>query len=176
MHEALPESISANHSMNQSRTGVESGRQVYQMLLKTQSDAHKKVYVLCSHSHFFMDGIFNTKYWKQHGGVLPGWIVGTAGAERYRLPRAASDAKVAKTDVYGYLLATVNPKGEAAGSIQFEFQELSEASIPAEVLERFSQPFVHQCFIENRRKTPIAFAGGFRPATVKLVQSGSPLR
>ena len=120
MHEALPESISANHSMNESPLGIETGRRVYQMLLKMQNEAHKTVYVLASHSHYFMEGIFNTEYWKANGGVLPGWIVGTAGAERYPLPPTAGDAKAAKTNVYGYLIATVNPAGEAAGNNEIQ--------------------------------------------------------
>ena len=93
MHKALPESISAGHSMNESPTGTESGRRVYADLLRARDEAHKHVYVLASHSHYFMDGIFNTEYWKQHGGVLPGWIVGTAGAVRYALPPNSSDAR-----------------------------------------------------------------------------------
>jgi hypothetical protein len=155
MHEALPESISANHSMNESPSGIESGREVYKMLLGVQNDAHKTVYVLASHSHYFMDGTFNTAYWKANGGVLPGWIVGTAGAQRYPLPPAAGDAKEAKTNVYGYLIATVNPAGDAPGTIKFKFEELKEDSIPAEVVRRFTKPFIHQCFIGNRRQSPI---------------------
>ena len=42
------------------------------MLLKMQNDAHKTVYVLASHSHYFMEGIFNTPYWKANGGILAG--------------------------------------------------------------------------------------------------------
>jgi hypothetical protein len=76
MHEALPQSISANHSMNESPMGIETGTRVYRMLLSMQNDAHKMVYVLASHSHYFMDGIYNTEYWKSNGGVLPGWIIG----------------------------------------------------------------------------------------------------
>jgi hypothetical protein len=155
MHEALPESISFNHSMNESPAGTESGRRVYQMLLELRDAGHKNVYVLASHSHYFMDGIFNTAYWKANGGVLPGWIVGTAGAERYPLPPAAGDAKAAKTNVYGYLLATVNPPGEGPGTIRFDFKELSEKNIPQEVVQRFTKPFVHECFVGNRRKMPI---------------------
>lgn len=155
MHEALPESISADHSMNEYPTGTETGRRAYAMLLNMQNDAHKTVYVLSSHSHYFMDGIFNTEYWKAHGGVLPGWIVGTAGAERYRLPPNAGDAKAAKTDVYGYLIGTVNPPGEPRGTIKFKFEEFTEDSIPADVVQRFTKPFVHECFEGNRRIAPI---------------------
>ncbi len=149
MHEALPESISENHSMNQFPAGIETGRQVYHMLLNIQNEAHKTVYVLASHSHYFMEGTFNTAYWRSNGGVLPGWIVGTAGAQRYPLPPASRDAKTAKTNVYGYLLATVNPEGKAPERIKFEFRELDEQSIPQEVVRRFTSAFVHQCFAGN---------------------------
>lgn len=155
MHEALPQSISANHSMNESPEGVETGTRVYHMLLSMQNDAHKTVYVLGSHSHYFMDGIYNTEYWKANGGVLPGWIVGTAGAERYPLPPDAHNAKAAKTNVYGYLMVTVNPEGKAAGTMEFKFEELKEDSIPQEVVQRFTKPFIHECFAGNRRNTPI---------------------
>lgn len=155
MHEALPESISTNHSMNESPAGVESGGKVYEMLLKMQNDAHKIVYVLASHSHYFMEGTFNTAYWKSHGGVLPGWIIGTAGAERYPLPPDAKDAKAAKTNVYGYLLATVNPSTEPAGTINFKFEEIKKGDIPDDVVQRFTKETVNECFAGNRRLAPI---------------------
>jgi len=155
MHKALPESISINHSMNESPAGTESGRQVYEMLLKLQDNAHKLVYVLASHSQYFMDGTFNTPYWKEHGGVLPGWIIGTAGAQRYPLPPAAGDAKEAKTNVYGYLLASVNPSGDPPGTIKFKFEEIKEGEIPNDVVQRFTQATVHECFIGNRRIAPV---------------------
>lgn len=149
MHEALPESISRGHSMNQSPQGEQTGRAAYRELLKLQKDGHKKVYVLASHSHFFMDGTFNTEYWRRNGGVLPGWIIGTAGAVRYPLPPNADEANAAKTNVYGYLLATVNPAGEEPGTIRFEFRELKEDSVPGDVVTKFSRPFVHECFAGN---------------------------
>jgi hypothetical protein len=155
MHKALPESISFSHSMNESRAGTESGREVYQLLLTIQNDAHKNVYLLASHSHYFMEGTFNTPYWKSHGGVLPGWIIGTAGAQRYPLPPEAVDAKAAKTNVYGYLLATVNPSGAPASTITFKFEELKESQVPGDAVERFTKMFVHQCFAGNRRTGPI---------------------
>jgi hypothetical protein len=145
MHEALPESISENHSMNQSAAGIESGRRVYSDLLKAQNEAHKRVYVLASHSHYFMDGIFNTDYWRANGGVLPGWIVGTAGAVRYALPMDHSGAHAAETNVYGFLLAAVQPSGE----IQFTFKRLQESDVPAAVVGRYKPEFVHWCFSEN---------------------------
>jgi hypothetical protein len=151
MHEALPESISADHSMDEWELGQRSGQEVYQDLLKLRNAGHKRVYILASHSHFFMDGIFNTEHWKTHGGVLPGWIVGTAGAQRYPLPPDYKDAKEAKTNVYGYLLGTVNPPGEPAGSIRFDFKQLDEDKIPSEVVNRFTAPFVHDCYTGNRR-------------------------
>lgn len=151
MHKALPESISRGHSMNESRPGTESGRRVYEMLLKSQNDWHKLVYVLASHSHYYMDGTFNTPYWKEHGGVLPGWIIGTAGAQRYPLPAEARDAKEAKTNVYGYLIAGVNPSGEAPGTVKFKFEKLQEDQVPPDVVKRFGTAAVHECFVGNRK-------------------------
>ena len=148
MHKALPYSISQGHSMNESPRGEQSGREVYQALLKLQNENHKKVYVLASHSHYYMEDIFNTQYWRSNGGVLAGWIVGTAGAHRYALPEPNS-ARVAKTNVYGYLLGTVNPGGQAAGTIQFEFKEIKEPDIPPAIVHGFSQEFVHWCVAEN---------------------------
>jgi hypothetical protein len=145
MHEPLPNSISAEHSMNGLPARTDSGRHVYADLLRAQNVAHKRVYVLASHSHYYMDGIFNTDYWKQHGGVLPGWIVGTAGAERYALPPHSSDAHAALTNVYGSLLGTVQTGGE----IRFKFEKLVETDIPAAVTSRYGQDFVHWCFVEN---------------------------
>ena len=83
MHKALSESIVKGHSMNESPAGTtRAASRVYADLLGAQNERHKLVYVLASHEHFYMDGVFNTDYWRGHGGVLPGWIVGTAGAAR----------------------------------------------------------------------------------------------
>lgn len=148
MHEALPDSLAADHSMNDSPVGEKSGRQVYSELLNARQAAHKNVYILASHSHFYVANIFNSEYWKSHGGVLPGWIVGTAGAVRYPLPPAVKQgADAAQTDVYGYLLGTVRDNG----TIEFSFQEITEKSIPASVLDRYSPEFVHECFEKNSR-------------------------
>jgi hypothetical protein len=119
---------------------------VYAALLKAQ-DAGKKVYVLASHSHFYMSGIFDSLYWQAHGGVLPGWIIGTAGAQRYALPAGAAQAKEAKTNTYGYVLATVN----SDGTIQFDFHEIKEPDTSADVVKRFTPDFVHECFVGNIR-------------------------
>ncbi|MGA8768207.1 MAG: hypothetical protein WB559_14405 [Candidatus Acidiferrales bacterium] len=145
MHEALPGSLSKSHSMDQSEGGTKTGLRVYADLLKVQKEEHKRVYVLASHSHYFMDGIFQTEYWRAHGGVLPGWIVGTAGAVRYALPPEAVFAHAALTDVYGFLAGTVHPDGR----IQFDFQRLNETDVPATITARYTPEFVHWCFAEN---------------------------
>jgi hypothetical protein len=63
MHKALPYSISCDHSMNESPDGIKSGMKVYSDLLDLQNKSHNHVYVLASHSHFFMEDIYNTKFW-----------------------------------------------------------------------------------------------------------------
>jgi len=146
MHEALPNSFSCGHGMNESPVGVESGRRVYRDLLKWRTDTGKRVYALASHSHFVMSDLYDTPYWNAKGadrGVLPGWIVGTAGAVRYALPTPRP--KFAKTKVYGYLLATAKPSGE----VSFEFKELAESDVPADVVARYGADLVRACFAGN---------------------------
>jgi hypothetical protein len=99
--------------------------------------------VLASHSHFYMSDIYETDAWKAIG-VLPGWIVGTAGAVRYSLPDGADPAR-SKTKVYGYLLATVH----ADGSIDFKFQELQPEDIHSRADQRFGADFVNFCIDKN---------------------------
>ncbi len=145
MHKPLPESISEGHSMNESIVGTQSGRRAYADFLSAQDGAHKHVYVLESHSHYFMDDIFNTEYWRSHGGVLPGWIVGTAGAQRYAFPENVPPQPSWQSDVYGYLLGTVKPDGQ----IDFAFQQIAQADVPAIVASRYSPDFVYWCFAQN---------------------------
>ncbi|PYX86690.1 MAG: hypothetical protein DMG68_14560 [Acidobacteria bacterium] len=84
---------------------------------------------------------------------MPGWIVGTAGAVRYRLP--ANAPKSARTDVYGYLLGTVNAGGQP-GVIKFEFREIHKSKdegedfIPPDVWKRFLPDIVDACFNDNK--------------------------
>ena len=151
MHQALPDSIAFGHSMSESEdpNAVISGREVYHLLLGLQNDSHKNVYVLMSHSHLFMDGIFNTPYWVANGGILPGWIVGTAGAERVKLPADAIRARKAMQDTYGYLLATVNPTDD---TIQFDFQEIKRDQLIPQVASKYGDELIDFCFNKNKQK------------------------
>ena len=147
MHEALPDSISADHSMNQSAEGTAAGRTVSDWFVRFKVSSRKPVYVLASHAHFYMSDIFNTPAWLNRQAALPGWIVGTAGAVRYPLPPNAGNAKEAKTRVYGHLLGTVDPS--QAELIHFEFHELSEKDVPIDVVNRYTPAFVHDCWVNN---------------------------
>lgn len=144
MHAALPDSLASGHSMNDWPTGAESGHRVYTDLLNFKKKTHKKVYLLASHSHFYMSGIFNSENRKAYG-ELPGWIVGTAGAVRYALPPDSSHAKEARTKVYGFLLGTVHKNG----TIDFKFQEVKRESVPAAITDRYTPDFVNFCFDKN---------------------------
>jgi hypothetical protein len=145
MHAALPDSLSAGHSMNDSAQEQSSGRVVYAQLVAFRHRTKKNVYVLASHSHFVMNNIYATAC-RASEGVMPGWIVGSAGAVRYRLPQDHAAATVAMTDVYGYLLATVAPDG----SMTFEFKEVKEADVPVTVVTEFSHQQVNWCFAQNK--------------------------
>jgi hypothetical protein len=157
MHRALPNSNACGHSMNgdvnhPSEKGTASGRRAYLDLVKFKHDTNKFVYILASHSHFYMQDIFSTDYWKDsaHGGtVLPGWIVGTAGAQRYPLPEEVPAEVLAQlkaeTKVAGYLLGTVRPDG----SIDFAFKKVSRNDVLAAVNKLYEDKFIKWCFEEN---------------------------
>jgi hypothetical protein len=158
MHEALPGSKGMSHSMCDAPAGVESGRAVYKLLWALEQSG-KKVYVLASHSHFVMDDIYNTAYWKDQ--VLPGWIVGTAGAVRYRLPAGVPTATIARTDVYGYLLATVM----SDGAIHFDFHETGLDELRQANAGKAPEPLIRWCYAENsdqRIPAPEACGAGGR--------------
>lgn len=144
MHEALPGSLGDSHSMNESGDGERTGRQVYEALLHAQNLAHKRVYVFASHSHYFMEDVFRTDTWK--GKVLPGWIVGTAGAVRYRLPAGVARGPKAMTDVYGYMVVTV----AADGSISTSFQQMKLDDL-RKANPGVPDPLVRWCFDENKQ-------------------------
>jgi len=158
MHRALPNSLACGHSMNGdidtpadiAAKSLGSGRRAYLDLLNWKRQTGKRVYVLASHSHFFMERIFETAYWKNAGaknrGVLPGWIIGTAGAQRYGLPEGIPKDIRAETVVSGFLLGSVAPNGE----IQFEFQKVVPSEVPRVVRDLFGDKFIEACFTENK--------------------------
>jgi len=145
MHAALPGSFGYNHSMSDWAQGEKSGREVYEALWHAQESGHKRIYVLASHSHFYMEDVFRTDYWKER--VLPGWIVGTAGAVRYRLPAGASAGRKAMTNVYGYLIGTV----ASDASISFSFQQLSVEDLLRVNQGKVPEALVHWCYDENHQ-------------------------
>ena len=154
MHEALPDSIASSHGMCDDpknanyKDSCSTGRHVYDQLLALQRK--KPVYVLASHSHFYMTGIFDNDS-HPPDPRLPGWIVGTAGAVRYKLP--PNPPSTARTDVYGYLLGIVDRDGK----IQFEFQQLQETDVPDPVRQRYPPWLVPWCFAHNSQNVdPIA--------------------
>jgi len=142
-HTPLPNSFGSDHAMDNWPIGVASGTRAYHLLLDFKRTSGKAVTLIASHQHFYMPNAYNTAYWKANGGVLPGYIVGSAGAHRYKLP---SDAPAgSKTMVYGYLLGTA----DASGAVQFEYREMREADVPPDVQARYAPGFVHWCFAEN---------------------------
>ena len=155
MHEALPDSLAKSHSMGDTEKdpntpGAKTGKAAYDALTDFR-DHSKPVYVLASHSHFYMDNIFETPaLTPNHARPLPGWIIGTAGAVRYALPDQARPS--AMTDVYGYLLGTV----AADGTIQFSFQGVHESDIPQPVRERYTNAMIPWCFAHNsQNRVPV---------------------
>jgi hypothetical protein len=144
LHAALPGSIGDSHSVSNSAQGDKSGREVHEALWHARSVAKKNVYILASHSHFFLEDVYRTATWKDK--VIPGWIVGTAGAVRYRLPEGVTPGPKAMTDVYGYLLGTVDGNGEAS----FSFQKVGEEDLLRANRGQYPEALVRWCVAENR--------------------------
>ena len=143
MHAPLPNSFGKNHAMDDWNIGISSGTRAYHMLLDFKEKSGKAVTLIASHQHFYMPNVYDTPYWQQHGGVLPGYIVGSGGAHRYPIPGGSPSGS--KSMVYGYLLGTADP----SGAVQFDYREVQESEVPEEVRERYAPEFVHWCFAEN---------------------------
>jgi hypothetical protein len=134
MHEALPYSKQRGHAMDASCQGLCSGEQAYDLLYRAQRIAGKHVYVFASHSHLFVENAFDGQ--PEHTGqVLPGWIVGTAGAVQYR---PASDPIQ-----YGYALVSVHPDG----TLDVAFREVKRDSPP---LDSGAEALASFCFEKNK--------------------------
>lgn len=142
MHEALPHSTGSEHAMDDWQLGLASGEQVYRWFFDAQQ-AGKHVYLLASHSHYYSPNIYASKYWSERKQVVPGWIMGAAGAKRYPLPDDADPAS--KTNFYGYLQATVHPDG----TIDFTLHELSEADLIKYKWPNAPDAAIHECFVHN---------------------------
>jgi hypothetical protein len=130
MHEALPYSKSRGHAMDASCAGLCSGEQAYDLLFRAQAMAGKHVYVFASHAHLFLTDIFDQP--EHQGQVLPGWLIGTAGAEQYR-PNIE----------YGYLEVAVH----ADGSIDPQFKPVTRDMPPAGPA---GDPLEEYCFTRNQ--------------------------
>jgi hypothetical protein len=153
MHAALPDSYSADHSMNQGSDQGMSGRIVYKQLLELRAQTSKPVYVVASHSHYFLSDIYNTGKWQLNGGVLPGWIVGTGGAQFYSVPPGVKGFTKYAEGQYGYVLVTVNSAKTSRDPIQLKFTQIKEAEIGPEIVNKFGADALHFCFSGNWRAT-----------------------
>jgi hypothetical protein len=127
MHAALPYSTSRGHAMD-----------AYDLLFRAQNLAgpenkRKHVYVLASHSHYFLENIYDTP--EHRGQVLPGWIIGTAGAQQYQ-----------DTIRYGYLRMEVLPDG----TISARFQDV-DADTPPLASGPGAKELTDFCFGVNKR-------------------------
>ena len=145
MHEALPDSLAAGHSMNENPVETITGRKVYAELLDFRKTTGKEVQVIASHSHFVLADAYNTSCRKPED-VLPGWIVGSAGAIRYALPKSTAGSSFAQTDVYGYLIGAV----DSSGHVTFTFHDVQLSDVPAATRKLYGEDAVTQCFIANR--------------------------
>jgi hypothetical protein len=137
MHEALPYSKQRVHAMDATCQGLCSGEEAYDLLFRAHTIAGKNVYVFASHSHLFVDNAFDGQA-EHTGQVLPGWVVGTAGAEQYR-----QDSDPIQ---YGYALVTVHPDD----TLDVAFREVKRDSPPL-ATGPGADPLTAFCFEKNKR-------------------------
>ena len=143
MHEALPHSTGAEHAMDDWDLGERTGDLVYTWFYDAQA-AGKHVYLIASHSHYYSPNIYNTYFWKQYSNrVVPGLIIGLAGAYRYALPKTA--AQGARTHIYGFVQGVVHADGE----IDFTLHELSEDDLKQYRWPNATVDAIHQCYVDN---------------------------
>ena len=155
MHAALP--LSRDHlrwhAMDKSQAGFCSGRRAYELLFAAQNldapaEKRKFVYVLASHSHFFETDIYNSAELRaEHAGrVLPGWIIGTAGAVQY-VSKDPATGKDVRAIMYGYMEAEVR----SDGSLRTKFREVGEKSQPV-LTDAWGIEMTNYCFKENKQE------------------------
>ena len=74
---------------------------------------------------------------------MPGWIIGTAGAHRYKLSNEADKGSL--TDIYGYMQGTV----QSDGSIDFALHQISEDDLVRSKWPNARLDAIHECYIHN---------------------------
>jgi len=136
MHAALPYSKQRGHAMDASCQGQCSGAQAYALLFRSQTRG-KKVYVFASHAHLFVSDLFDQQP-EHQGQVLPGWVVGTAGAQQYLQP--------ADPIQYGYALVAVHPDG----TLDVDFREVKRTDPPVKTGTGETE-LAEFCYTQNRR-------------------------
>jgi hypothetical protein len=146
MHESLPDSYTADHSMNQGGDKGESGRILYNRLLEFHQETGKPVHIFSSHSHYYLSNIYNTAALQSLGPVLPGWLVGTAGAQHYSVPPEVKSFTTWAENEYGYATVRVDP---GAGSVSVKFVPIKRRDLDRNVNWKFGRSTVDFCFSEN---------------------------
>ncbi len=150
MHESLPDSYSRDHSMNQGSDKGASGKALYKRLIELRRKTGKPVHVFSSHSHYFLTDIYNTGAWQFSEGVLPGWLIGTAGAQHYAVPPEVKSFATWAENQYGYAVVRVTP---STGAVAVRFVPVNRQDLVPGTIGKFGQDAVNFCFTKNWRAT-----------------------
>lgn len=148
MHESLPYSYSFLHSMSSAKDKGASGLDVYQRLLDYKKKS-KPVYIFSSHSHYFLADVYNTSYWQTSGGVLPGYLIGTAGAEHYSVPPEVKEFTQYAENQYGYMVITVNGDPKSHNPLTVQFVPVKRKDLLPDAIRKFGLDAVNFCFTGN---------------------------
>ena len=143
----LPFSRAEDGSLCATKASVRSGERVYEALARL-TKAGKHVYVLSANAHRYLENVYDTdaRRLPEHGGVvLPGFVAGTAGAERQKASEPSDSPDDQDANGYGYLRADVTPDGE----IRFSFRPLTLPELEAVEPADFEHGLVAYCTDKN---------------------------
>ena len=131
--------------MSESPRGDKSGREAYEALWHAHDAAHKHVYVLASHSHYYMDNIFETADWKDK--VLPAGSSAQPALNAISYRPKLRPRNTPRPMFMATSIATVAPDGAAS----FQFQRLSLDDLHAINGSRIPEPLVRWCYENNHQ-------------------------
>src|SRR6202012_1232789 len=89
-----------------------------------------------------------TAAWQAKGGVLPGWLIGTAGAEHYSVPPEGKSFTTWAENEYGDAVGRVTPGG-GAHSIDVQFVPVKSKDLDSGATSEFGADAIDFCFSGN---------------------------
>ena len=169
MHESLPDSVPNKHSMGDSKMpgARESGEKAYDKLLAFHTQTTKPVYVLSSHSHFYLENIFDTEELRKKGRPL------ARMDRRHRRSRALRATRAAVRHCEEGRLRLPDRHRGSGWDDSVCVSGSPRTGCAAQVRRDYPQTLVHWCFAHNSKNTDPG-AGDITPRCLPPLPPDSP--